>query len=337
MNTPPPITISPNPSVHIAQAVPWISWGSIIAGVVVAIAVQIGLTELCIGSGLSLYEPGDPVESATNVAVGTVIAWFVCGLVSVFIGGWIAGRMKRHGTLIEAAVHGALVWALGGILIALLATVSLGLLAGSAVSLLGQGLSAAARGADVVAQGVSAAVPSWESARQQVEGAFQRADAPGGAAPGSGDEAGATNGAANARDDRFSDRSRLMQLLGQFFNVDANAVLSQADHQELSTLLAGQLGISAQAAQRTLEQWQRVWRQGVERYQAAKEDAKQAAMKAVAVADRRTTQAAIIAFCLMLIGLVAAIGGALAGNACLWSRVRAEVGVGSQLGHPALG
>ena len=293
----------------IPQALPWTSWAAVIAGTVTAIAVQIALTELCIGSGLSLYEPADPASSATTIAAGTAVAWLVCGLIAIFAGSWVTGRMKRHGTRVEAAIHGTLVWAVAGILTLLLTTVSLGVLTGGALALLGKGISGVAQGVGAAAPAVAqAAAPSWDAVKQQVEGAIGKLD-----------------GAANvpASDSRFADRSRLMQLLGQTFTIDGKP-LSETDRQELTTLIASQLGIPAEAATKTLDQWQRVWREGAERFQAAKEDAKRTAIEAATVAKRRTAQAAFIAFLVMIAGLGAAIAGAVSGSTCVWTRARAE-------------
>jgi len=296
----------------------WVSWAAIIAGALAAIAVQIGLTELCVSAGLALYEPRDPDSSGTAITTGTVIAVIVCGLISVFIGGWVAGRMKRHGTRIEAAVHGGLVWALGSILTVVLATVTVGAVAAGAMSLLGKGVSAAASGAGAVAGGVAEmaapavkemAGPTWDAVRDELKGAFERSDRGGSANAESGDAA--RSGTQN----RYAERSRLMQLLGQTFTFGEEATpLAQAEQDELRTLLASQLGISQEAAQQTLDQWQKVWQQGVGRYEAAK----QKALDAAEVAKKRTAQAALIAFVLMFLSLIAAVAGALVGCLCAW-------------------
>lgn len=295
----------------------WVSWAVIIAGALAAIAVQVGLTELCVSAGLALYEPGDPDSSGTAVTAGTVIAIAICGLVSVFIGGWVAGRMKRHSSRIEAAVHGGLVWALGSVLTMILATVTVGAVASGAMSLVGKGLSAAASGAGALAEGVAdmaapavkqMAGPTWDAMRKQVESAFERNDS--NPASGEGDDA------SRARvQNRYVERSRLMQLLGKTFSFGDDATsLTQAEEEELRTLLASQLGISQEAAQQTLDQWQEVWQEGVERYEVAK----QTAFDVAEEAKERTAQAALIAFVVMFLSLIAAVAGAIVGCLCAW-------------------
>lgn len=297
---------------------PWISWSAVIAGIVVTAALQIALTQLAVGSGLSFYNPIDPAAEGARIAAGTVIAWIVAGLVSVFLGGWVAGRMKRQGTRLEAGVHGALVWSTWAIAGLLLAALSVGALAGGAVSLLGHGVSAAgsvAGGAATAAGAAGGAIagvaaPSWDAVKQQVEGAFQSADdstAPAGSADG-------------ALDGRFADRSRLMQLLGHSFSKAGDPAMPAADVAEMNTLLAAQLGIPAQAASNATKQWQAAWTESRDRYDAAKADAERTALEAAAVAKQRTAQAAMIAFGVMLIGLIVAVAGALSGSAALGTR-----------------
>lgn len=310
MTTP---AVSPNHPFVAPRSLPWTSWAAVIAGTVTAIAIQIALTELCVGLGLALYEPLDPTAAGGAIAAGTAIAWLVSALISVFAGAWVTGRMKLHSTHMEAAIHGTLVWAVVGILTLLLTTISLGMLAGGAMALVGKGISttATAVGSAVPALAQTAA-PSWDEVKKQLDGAADKVAS----------SAGAPDSKAPA-ESRFADRSRMMQLLGQVFTRDA-ATLSDADMKEVTGLVAGQLGISTDAAQATLKQWQRSWQESVKRYETMKDDAKQMAREAASVTARRTAQASIIAFIVMIAALGAAIGGAVCGSACMLKRARED-------------
>lgn len=280
---------------------PWISWAAILAGVTTTIAVQIGLTELCIASGLALFQPSDPGSETAALAIGTAAALLVCALISVFIGAWVAGRMKYHNSSIEAAVHGMLVWAVAGIAALLLTTISVGILAGGALSLLGQGIAGAGKGlGGILPAAAQAVAPSWDGIKKDVASAMDKRDAA---------------SEAPLSDNRFADRSRLMQLLAQSFTMDGKA-LPDADRNEATTLIATQLGISPEAGRTAYDQWQRAWKDGVSRFETAKENTMRAAQNTAAIAARRTAQAAILAFFAMIVGLGAAIAGALCGSAC---------------------
>lgn len=288
----------PSPT-HVSH--PWISWAAILAGVTTTVAVQIGLTELCLASGLGLHQPNDPGSATVALALGTVAALLMCALISVFIGGWVAGRMKSHHSPVEAAVHGMLVWAVAGITALLLTTISVGILAGGALSLLGQGIAGVAKGAEAVLPATAQAVaPSWDDLKKGITSAMDKREA---------------DGKAPLPESRFTERSRLMQLLAQSFSMDGKP-LSDADRNEITTLIAAQLGISPEAGRAAHDQWQRAWSEGVSRFETAKEDAKRTAQNAATLAAKRTAQAAIVAFFAMIVGLGAAIAGALCGNAC---------------------
>ncbi len=282
---------------HFAPS-PWVSWGAVIAGGVIAVAIQIALSELCLGSGLAMYEPTDGTSSGAGIAAGTAIAWLVCALLSIFAGGWVSGRMKRHGTNIEAAVHGALVWGLAALLTAWLTTVSLGLLTNGAWSLLGQGISAAL---PAVTDDV---IPSWNNIRQELEDGMTRIDGQ-----------GENQTAQPINENRYRERSRLMQLMNQAFTMNSQG-LSEPERNEVNQLVASQLGITIGGAQLTIEQWQRTWNENMQRYQTAKDHAKQTALEVATTVKRRTTQAALIGFFIMIAGMGAAISGAVWGFHC---------------------
>jgi hypothetical protein len=264
------------------------------------------------------YEPATQGSNGGTIAGGTLAVWIVGALVSVFVGSWVTGRMKKSGTRGEAGIHGALVWATGAVVAAMLATVSLGVFAGSAVSLLGDGMKAAATGASAAVPAVAQiAAPTWDAVKDQLQVADARTDAP-------------------ASDDRYAERSRLMQLLGQAFPLEQGAEMSAADRKETAALLATQLKIAPDAAQRTLDQWQRAWQESVAKYEAAKEEAKHKAIEAATIAKRRTAQLAITAFVSMIIGLTTAVFGALSGYACACSPKRVDALQRDRTGQRAL-
>lgn len=109
-----------------------ISWGSVIAGVVTAIALSLLFTTLGTSLGLSMLEPKS--EDIINGADKAVIAWSVISVViSLACGGFIAGRLA--GT--DGTVHGFLSWATSLIIASVLGFAAVGgvlNMAGSAVS-----------------------------------------------------------------------------------------------------------------------------------------------------------------------------------------------------------
>ena len=112
----------------------YIDWGAIIAGAVLAAAISTLMTTFGAAIGLSSTSPftGEGISAnALGIATAIYIIWV---LISSFLaGGYLAGRMRRRvgdGTPHESEVrdgsHGLVVWALGTIMIAVLATSAVG-------------------------------------------------------------------------------------------------------------------------------------------------------------------------------------------------------------------
>ncbi|HEX3135040.1 MAG TPA: hypothetical protein VHX44_15855, partial [Planctomycetota bacterium] len=245
--------MSPSPSVPLTEVVevtppnrPTISWGSVIAGMLTAIAVQIALAELCIAAGLAMYAPFETDgASAATLAISTIVAWIVCALAGLFLGGWVAGRLAHYHSRMIAGLHGTLVWATGAVVTAVLVTTALGMVAGGTVSLVGDGMQAAARGAQAVAPAVAQiAAPSWEVIRKQVDDAASKATAA---------------AQAGTLDNRLAEASRMGDLMSKFFVTDPSKKMNPAEQDELATILAAQVGISREAAVKTLAQWRTSW------------------------------------------------------------------------------
>lgn len=123
----------------------YIDWGVIIAGAVVSAALSFVLLTFGSAIGLSMgsAEAGEGVSLAwISIASGI---WFIWVMVSAFAaGGYCAGRLRRSvrdATADEVetrdGAHGLIVWALGILLGAVLATSGIVSLAGSAASGIG--------------------------------------------------------------------------------------------------------------------------------------------------------------------------------------------------------
>lgn len=112
-----------------------VSWGAIFAGAFTALSIQLVLSLFGIGIGLSTLDPatGDNPSGAA-IGIGAVIWWTITSLGSLFLGGFIAGRVA--GTF-NGYLHGLITWS-----VVTMAT----------VFLLGSALGGALRGATGLAQ-----------------------------------------------------------------------------------------------------------------------------------------------------------------------------------------
>ncbi len=90
-----------------------ISWGAVLAGVVVALVTQIVLNMLGIGIGAATLEPavGDN-PSATSFSIGAGIWFALSAILAALAGGYAAGRLAGVPRESTAGWHGLTAWAL---------------------------------------------------------------------------------------------------------------------------------------------------------------------------------------------------------------------------------
>jgi hypothetical protein len=115
-----------------------IGWSAILAGAAVAVGVWLVLHMLGIGIGLTAIDPDD-AGTLRGVGIGAGVWSAIAPLIALFIGGLVAGRVAPTINTANAAIHGAVVWAITGI-----ATL---LLLATAVSSAVQGAAATGRAA----------------------------------------------------------------------------------------------------------------------------------------------------------------------------------------------
>ncbi|WP_316739184.1 hypothetical protein [Pedobacter aquatilis] len=128
-----------------------LSWGAIIAGVLIAIAVQLLLSFLGLGIGFGSINPLDEAKPFSGLGMGALVWWIVSMLISVFSGGWVAGWFSSHVQRTDLVLHGLLTWCLLTFLNMYLITSSVGKIIGGAGSVITKGFSLAGEGIKAVA------------------------------------------------------------------------------------------------------------------------------------------------------------------------------------------
>lgn len=89
-----------------------VHWGSIIAGLVIAISTQLLLSALGIALGFSnIAGSGAPRSDSGDVAQAVGIWTIISLFISLFIGGWITARACGSINRSTAALNGAILWA----------------------------------------------------------------------------------------------------------------------------------------------------------------------------------------------------------------------------------
>ncbi|WP_461051157.1 hypothetical protein [Spirosoma arcticum] len=132
-----------------------ISWSAVFAGVLVAIVTQMLLTLLGIGVGLSSIDAVDEQNPAAGLGIGTAIWYIVSSLLSLFVGGWVAGRLASTPRLFDGVIHGVLTWCLVTLFTVYLLTTAVGRIIGGASSLVSGIVSRASSGIAAAAPGLA--------------------------------------------------------------------------------------------------------------------------------------------------------------------------------------
>ena len=159
-----------------------ISWGAIFAGAFVTLAVFVTLQLLGAGIGASALDlTGNRVTSARSLGIGAAIWWFITGLIALFIGGWVAGRLGWRANKIDRALHGLTVWSIFYVAMFLLVTTALGAVVGGGISLLGSSVSAAGQAASTPQgqQAIQQTLESWGLSSQSIQQEVAKALGPG--------------------------------------------------------------------------------------------------------------------------------------------------------------
>jgi hypothetical protein len=254
-----------------------ISWGAVIAGVVLSLITQFLLSMLGIGIGVSTIDPaagGSP--DATTFSVSAAVWWTVSGIISAFVGGWIAARLSGAFAA-SAALHGLVTWATTMLVVFYLLTTAAGALIGGAFNLLGNTLSGGAEAVRSAApQLADAASGPLGDLRRDIEGAMQ-------------------NGSA-------ADKVRTGAAV---FRAISSENAPEAELDRAADALAQQSGMPQQEARDRINTWRETYRQNAAEIQAQSRQAAEATANTV-------SRAAIFGFVALVLG---AIAGALGGRA----------------------
>jgi hypothetical protein len=252
---------------------PALSWRSILAGVVIAIVVQLLLSILGGAIGLAVVNPtesGNP--SGTTAAVVATIWWTLSGILAAWAGGVTAGRLSGLPGTVNAAWHGLIAWAVTTLLVFWLLASAVGGVLGGAFSLVGGIASTATQAASTAAPAVAAVADPFSGIEASLN-----------------DTLGVKDPAAG--------RAAVTSFIRSAFTADeADA---QASMDQAADALARATGTSPDDAKKKLADWKA-------QYDKTVADAKQKAADAANTARKAAASAGIL-------GFVALVFGALAG------------------------
>ena len=279
-------------------------WGAILAGAVGAIGTHILLMMLLTAIGLGAADPATDENPVATFGIGTAVAWSVSALISLFVGGWIAGRCAARVQSVSGAVHGFLVWCVATIFGLLLVTSGAGALIGGAARIAGQGVSALGAplsgAADLAKQAVEENTTAISSMIEEVTQNPAVQNAPGGAA---------------------AARREIGQAVRQLFREGGN--LRDPEARTATVQALTKAGISDADANRMVDGWISSIERMRTQFAEAKEAAAVKARQAADTASAAISKAALWGFIGLLFGAAAASFGGRKGHR--WENEHAEI------------
>ena len=266
-----------NPAQQLPAALRRVSWGAIFAGATAVVAVELLLNLLGAGVGAATINPQEGQVPGQGLALGAVIWFALSCIISLFIGGWVVGRLAECPSKRDGALHGFVTWAVASLVLVYMLSTAVGGLLGGAASVLGQTASLAGRGAQSAAPMVTNVI---------------------GQATGVTPEQVQSDAGDLARDPNF-----------QAFvsGVIRNGQVTPQDRQALAKLLVARRNMSMEGANATIDRWRAQIEQGVQQ-------AKQATAQAATAAASGVSKGAFGSFFALLLGLVAAVAGSWVGT-----------------------
>ena len=274
-----------------------VSWSAVIAGAVVALATHLALSALGVCIGAAAVDPHNREHPIKGVPTAMLAWMFLSGLVALFVGGWLAGRLAGTAPL-DSAIHGLVTWSLATVVMFVLATTSLGYFIGGAFHLLGKGATATASAAasvlpdaaGAVKDAIAARVPQfdWKAIEHEAQQLLSTPE----------------QKQANADKD-----------VGELLSAAYGAVREGLTEQNRSALvgaLTERAGVTKDEANRTIDKWEKMYRDAKQQFQKVAARAEEEARDAAAVATGAVSRVSGWTFASLLLGAtVATVAGNL--------------------------
>ena len=320
-----------------------ISWSAVFAGALVALAIHIALSTLGVGVGAAAIDPHNR-EHPTKGVPTTILVWmFVSGLIALFAGGWVAGRLANT-VPFDSAIQGIIVWSFATVALLILATTTAGAVLGGTFRLLGAGVSAAGSAASAAGSAVATVAPhaaqlakdalgdvipqiDWKGIQKDAKKVLHLGNGNGGNEQGKSDEAGKQggqqgnnqggqgkqqDGKGGAAAKMWDDNQEVMEMVTKAYGAIRDGGLANADRDELMSVISERAGVSKEEANKTVEKWEKQYREAKVQYDAAVAKAEQKARDAAAATTSAVSRVAVWTFASLVFGVaVAAAGGNL--------------------------
>ncbi|HLP07314.1 MAG TPA: hypothetical protein VK178_04050 [Opitutaceae bacterium] len=279
-------------------------WGAVIAGAIAALSAHLLITTFGVGLGVQMIDARSDPDPAKRFSVGVGIVWSISALLSLWLGGWVAGRLTPEPSRGLGRLHGMLVWSLATVVMAFAVTTSSGLLLGGVAKLTGEGLAFAGRQAGpVVAAGGDFVKRAVES-NPDLIGSFVREAVPEARDMPAGDSPQAQSNPGAQRE--------LSWALVRFFSRDKNDRPAEA-RAALVRAVASATGVDEAQASQRVDSWITAYDQVQADLADMARRTEQSAREAADAASGYVTHAAVWTVVAFLIGAISAAWGGTSG------------------------
>jgi hypothetical protein len=254
-----------------------LSWGAVLAGVVIALVVQVVLNILGLAVGSATIDPMTSDNPSVKVLTFTAAIWWTfSGIIASFVGGVAAGRLSGRPKETTTAWHGLVAWALTTLIVVFLVSSTVGSVIGGAFNAVGGALGGIGRTA------IESAAPALAGADNPMSGIERQIRTTTGSDPQELQDAAVAS----------------MQAL-----LTGDASQQAEAREQAAQVLAKAQDISIEDARQQVGQYEA-------RYKEAAAQAEQKAKEAAEVAAKATARGAAVIFFALLFGALAAwIGG----------------------------
>ena len=300
-----------------------VSWGAVFAGMVIAVVVQLVLSLLGAGIGLSTIDPlRYNTPDASTFGMGAGIWWVISSVVALFAGGWVAGHLSGSPDKTDAVLHGLLTWGVAAIVTVYLLASIVGSVVkggasvvGKAASVAGAGIGAAAGPVgDMAKSQMSASGITLDSLKDQVQKLMAQtgnpALQPGAIANQASAAAGQlTSAAASAGATGNAPAEDLQTALQRIIN-SGKATVDQANRESVVNVVMARTGVSRAEAEQRTDAWIKQYQDARAQFEQKKAEAEAKARQVADDAASASSKAALGAVAALVLGaLAAAFGG----------------------------
>lgn len=299
-----------------------ISWGAILAGVIVSLVTMLVLNLLGVGIGLGAINPVTEASPFSGVGTGAIIWWILSNLIAIFAGAYTAARLSGIPIPTISAFHGILSWCLFTLVLFWLLTTTVG----SIISGVGSAVSQTISGVSSVVTGGGSGSSGQQQQQQQqsqsssinlsqvtseVKQILRQTDDPA-LQPGAIKDK-AQNVAQNARQTLRNENQLSDQEIGGIIQqvlYRGGKLVDNLNKQDVVNVISSRTNMSEEAASNAADAVVRNFNQAQQQLQEFKAQAAQQAEETAAQAADAAASAAIWSTVALVLGaIVAALGG----------------------------